>query len=570
MTRTRAVLVPALIVVFAVASGGWLLQRGVGMRANVYVHARVFEEVVERIEGHFVGEVDVDDLYEAAITGVVDHLGDPNSQFLPAARWEDERIRTQGEYGGVGLEVADRDGYITIVAPIPGTPGARAGLRPGDRIVEVDGRSVDGWVTDQAVDLLRGRPGTTVRMGIRRPGADAVIHFDVTRAQIHVPSVPFASMLDDGVGYVPLLVFNRTTTTEVRAAIDSLAAEGMTSLVLDLRRNRGGLLTEGVGLTDLFLDPGMDIVEIRSRASVPEKYAATASQAYPELPVVVLVGYGSASAAEIVAGALQDHDRALLIGSTTYGKGSVQSLFPLSGGNVLKLTTARWFTPSGRSIEMDAADQAARRDRGALTVRGDMAELEDLSDKPEFRSAGGRLVRGGGGIVPDLWVVQDMLGAIERDAFAKILASGGAFVTALQGWAVGYLQANPDLGRDFRITEADVADFRAALEERGAEIAMEDLQRARRSVILLMESEVALQAWGDGGRFERVAETDVPLRRAVELLAQSANQRELFLRAGSPLEDADARPAGEVPGAGAGAAGVGAAADGAAGGGSRR
>ena len=385
MTRGRAVLVPALVVVFAITSGGWLLQRGVGMRANIYLHARVFEEVVERIEGHFVGEVDVDDLYEAAIAGVVDHLGDPNSQFLPAARWEDERIRTQGEYGGVGLEVADRDGYITVVAPIPGTPGARAGVRPGDRIVEVDGRSVEGWLTDQAVDLLRGRPGTTVRMGIRRPGADAIIHFDVTRAQIHVPSVPFATMLDEGVGYVPLLIFNRTTTKEVRAAIDSLAAEGMTSLVLDLRRNRGGLLTEGVGLTDLFLDPGMDIVEIRSRASAPEKYAAMVDQSYPDLPVVVLVGYGSASAAEIVAGALQDHDRALLIGSTTYGKGSVQSLFPLSGGNVLKLTTARWFTPSGRSIEMEAADQAARGDRGVLTVQGDVAELPELADKPEFR-----------------------------------------------------------------------------------------------------------------------------------------------------------------------------------------
>lgn len=554
MTRGKAVLVPALVVVFAVTSGGWLLQRGVGMRANIYLHARVFEEVVERIEGHFVGEVDVDDLYEAAIAGVVDHLGDPNSQFLPAARWEDERIRTQGEYGGVGLEVADRDGYITVIAPIPGTPGARAGLRPGDRIVEVDGRSVDGWLTDQAVDLLRGRPGTTVRMGIRRPGADVVIHFDVTRAQIHVPSVPFATMLDGGVGYVPLLIFNRTTTKEVRAAIDSLVAEGMTSLVLDLRRNRGGLLTEGVGLTDLFLDPGMDIVEIRSRASAPEKYAALVDQSYPDLPVVVLVGYGSASAAEIVAGALQDHDRALLIGSTTYGKGSVQSLFPLSGGNVLKLTTARWFTPSGRSIEMESADQEARGDRGVLTVQGDVAELPDLGDKPEFRSAGGRLVRGGGGIVPDLWVLQDTLVVSEREAVRKILASGGAFVTALQSWVVGYLQEHPDLEPDFRLTEADLAGFRTALEERGADISMETLQRAGRSVALHMESEVALQAWGDRGRFERIAGTDAALGRAMQLLTAAEDQRELFLLAGSPLVEAEAQPVGEGPAAGDGSA----------------
>lgn len=550
MTRGKAVLVPALVAVFAVTSGGWLLQRGVGMRANIYLHARVFEEVVERIEGHFVGEVDVDDLYEAAIAGVVDHLGDPNSQFLPAARWEDERIRTQGEYGGVGLEVADRDGYITVIAPIPGTPGARAGLRPGDRIVEVDGASVEGWLTDQAVDLLRGRPGTTVRMGIRRPGADVIIHFDVTRAQIHVPSVPFATMLDDGVGYVPLLIFNRTTTKEVRAAIDSLAAEGMTSLVLDLRRNRGGLLTEGVGLTDLFLDPGMDIVEIRSRASAPEKYAAMVDQSYPDLPVVVLVGYGSASAAEIVAGALQDHDRALLIGSTTYGKGSVQSLFPLSGGNVLKLTTARWFTPSGRSIEMASADQQARGDRGVLTVQGDVAELPELGDKPEFRSTGGRRVRGGGGIVPDLWVLQDTLVAGEREAVREILASGGAFVTALQSWVVDYLQENPDLEPDYRLTDADLSGFRTALEGRGADISMETLQRARRLVVLHMESEVALQAWGDRGRFERIAGTDAVLGRAMQLLTAVEDQRELFLLAGSPLAEAEAQPVGEGASAG--------------------
>ena len=541
MSRSRTVLVPTFVALFAVVSGGWLLQRGVGMRANVYLHARVFEEVMNRIEGHFVGEVDLDSLYEAAITGVVDRLDDPNSQFLPASTWENERIRTQGQYGGVGLEVIDRDGYITIVAPIPGTPGARAGLRPGDRIVEVDGRSLDGWVTDQAVDLLRGEPGTTVEMGVRRPGAEAVVSFEVTRELIRVPSVPFAAMLEGGVGYVPLLVFNRTTTREVRAAIDSLAAEGMTSLVLDLRRNRGGLLTEGVGLTDLFLDSGMDIVEIRSRTSPPEKYSARDRQSYPELPIVVLVEYGSASAAEIVAGALQDHDRALLIGSTTYGKGSVQSLFPLSGGNVLKLTTARWFTPSGRSIQMDVADQRARGEHGVLTIRGDLTEHPDLDGKPEFRSTGGRLVRGGGGIVPDMWVMQDTLSADEREAFREILNAGGSFVTALQSWVVDYLQAHPDLEPGFSVTETDLASFHASLQERDADLPMETLLRARRSMAFLLGSEIALQAWGDRGSFLRVARSDAQLTRAVELLTAASGQEELFELAGAAT--ARAQPA---------------------------
>ncbi len=540
MTRARTVLVPTLIAVFAVTSGGWLLQRGVGMRANVYLHARVFEEVMNRIESSFVGEVDLDSLYEAAITGVVDRLEDPNSRFLPAAMWENERIRTQGEYGGVGLEVIDRDGYITIVAPIPGTPGARAGLRPGDRIVEVDGRSLDGWVTDQAVDLLRGEPGTTVQVGIRRPGAEAVITFEVERELIHVPSVPFAVMLEDGVGYVPLLVFNRTTTQEVRAALDSLAAEGMTSLVLDLRRNRGGLLTEGVGLTDLFLDPGMDIVEIRSRASTPERYAARDRQSYPDLPIVVLVEYGSASAAEILAGALQDHDRALLIGSTTYGKGSVQSLFPLSGGNVLKLTTARWFTPSGRSIQMDVADQRARGERGVLTVRGEVAERPGLEDQPEFRSSGGRLVRGGGGIVPDLWVMQDTLSADEREAFREVINFGGSFVTALQSWAVSYLQAHPGLEPGFPITDDDLASFHTSLQEREADLPMATLLRARRSMAFLLGNEIAVQAWGDRGSFLRIAASDAQLGRAVELLSAASGPEDLFALAGSPLGQVEA------------------------------
>ncbi len=533
MTRSRGALVPGMIALLAVASGGWLLQRGVERQDNVYLNARLFEEVLGHIREDYVGDVDVEELYEAAISGVVDLLEDPNSQFLPAARWEDERIRTQGDYGGVGLEVEDRDGFITVVAPIPGTPGANAGLRPGDRIVEVDGESVEGRVTDQVVDLLRGEPGTDVRMGIRRPGMEAIVHFDVTRERIHVPSVPFAALLEGGVGYVPLLVFNRTTTEEVRAAIDSLAAEGMTSLVLDLRRNRGGLLTEGVALTDLFLDPGLDIVEIRGRSAPAERYRARREQRYPDLPVIVLVAYGSASAAEILAGALQDHDRALLIGSTTYGKGSVQTLFPLAGGNVLKLTTARWFTPAGRSIQMAAEDQRSRVERGVLTVQGDVAERPDLEGKPEFNSARGRLVRGGGGIVPDLWVLPDTLAVDEREAVREILSAGGMFWTVLRNWVVAYLRENPGLESGFEIGEAEMAEFQAALVARGVEVPLATLRRAGRSMRWLIGGEIAEQAWGDRGRFERGAQDDAQLARAVALLRAARDRMHLFELSGS-------------------------------------
>lgn len=550
MKATRTTIVPALIAVLAVASGGWLLQRDVGMDANVYFQTRLLEEVVSRIDRYYVDEVQVDDLYQAAVRGVVEQLGDRNSQFLEASAWEDVRIRTQGEYGGVGLEVDQRDGHITIVAPIPGTPGARAGLRPGDRIVEVDERSVEGWLLDQAVDLLRGEPGTTVRMGVRRPGMERTMSFDVTREVIHFPSVPFAKMLDGGVGYVPLRIFNGTTTAEVRSAIDSLMAVGMTSLVLDLRNNRGGLLTEGVGLADLFLDEGSDIVEIRGRNTAPEIYRSGDRQEYADLPIVVLIGHGSASAAEIVAGALQDHDRALLVGATTFGKGSVQSLFQLSGGNVLKLTTARWYTPSGRSIQKEYADQLARAESGVVTLPGDAAERPDLGDKPEFMSSGGRLLHGGGGIVPDLWVLQDTLTTVEYAAVRKIVETGSEFYVAMRNWAVRYLQARPGLQPGFRITDADLASFHADLVARGAEVEMDDLQRARRYVTYHLGAEVALQAWEDQGRFERVAAEDQQLGRAVELLLAADNPLQLFEFAGTPLAGA-----GEAtPRTGAGAA----------------
>ncbi len=536
MSKGKAVAVPAAIAVLAVATGGSLLQRDVGLGANLYVQARVLEEVLNRIERHFVDEVDVEELYDAALESVVQSLGDPNSALLQAPDWEDMRIRTRGEYGGVGLEVAPRDSFVTILAPVPGTPGSRAGLRPGDRIVEVEGRSVVGWSTDQVAQLLRGEPGTSVRMGVRRHGVERVIPYELTRAVIQLSAVPFALLLEGGVGYVPVEIFNGTTTAEVRAKVDSLVGEGMESLVLDLRRNRGGLLLEGVGLSDMFLDAGSSIVEVRGRSSPVEHYRAGADQEHSAMPIVVLVGYGSASASEIVAGALQDHDRALLIGAPTFGKGSVQSLFPVSGGRVLKLTTARWFTPSGRSIQKEPRDQLLTTENGVITLWGQVVQHPDLTDRPRFASAGGRVVHGGGGIVPDLWVLPDTLTADENEAVRKLFAFGGQYVQARQSWAVRYLQEHPALEPGFVVSDADLADFHALLAEREVEMTFEELLRARRTVEYDLGSEVALQAWEDRGRFERNASFDAQLRRALELLRAARSPDDLFRLAGVQAE----------------------------------
>ena len=528
MTRAKAVAVPAVIAVVAIASGGWFLQSDVGPGANLYLQARVMEEVVSRIERHFVDEVDVDDLYDAALESVVHSLNDPNSTLMQAPRWEDMQIRTRGEYGGVGLEVTQRDGFVTILAPVPGTPGSRSGIRPGDRIVEVEGQSVEGWSTDQVADLLRGEAGTSVRMGVRRHGVERVIHYEITRAVIQLSAVPFAVLLEGGVGYVPVEIFNGTTTSEVAAKVDSLVGEGMESLIVDLRRNRGGLLLEGVSLSDMFLDAGASIVEVRGRESPVEHYRAGTDQELPAMPVVVLVGYGSASASEIFAGALQDHDRALLVGAPTFGKGSVQSLFPVSGGRVLKLTTARWYTPSGRSIQKEPSEQLVTTENGVITLGGELVRFPNLKDRARFASAGGRVLYGGGGIVPDLWVLPDTLTAEESVAVRTLFAINGEYVRAMQNWAVRYLQDHPALEPGFVITDVELADFHAMLVEREVEITLEELHRVRRTVEYHLGSEVALQAWEDRGRFERNAAFDAQLQRALELLRAARSPQDLF------------------------------------------
>ena len=544
MKRSTTLLAPGLVFALAFVCGGWFLQKDLGPGANIYIHARVIDEVMRHIEDDFVEEVDTDSLYQAAIYGMVERLDDPNSRFMGARDWENERIRTQGDYAGVGLEVGMLDGFVTVLAPIPGSPAARAGLMSGDRIVEVDGESVEGRSSGQAADRLRGEPGRAVGIGVRRSGREGILRFDVERAVIHVPSVPFATMLTGGIGYVPLVIFNRTTTDEVRAAVDSLAAEGMTSLILDLRGNRGGLLTEGVGLADLFLDRGKPIVEIRGRSAAPEEYLAATAQAYPGLPLVVLVSGTSASASEILAGALQDHDRALLIGSATFGKGSVQSIFPLPGGNMLKLTTARWFTPVGRSIQKDLAGTVADAGRRPVTVRGEPVERPDLEDKPLFTSAGGRVLRGGGGIVPDIWVQDDTLSTTGRIALEEVRIAANGFFAALQNWAVNYLRQNPGLEPGFEIADSDLADFHASLLERGAELPLETFLRASSAMAYQMGSQVALLAWDEPGRFGRVAGGDTQLQRAVELLGLAREQSELFTLAASPAEDSVPAPGG--------------------------
>jgi len=534
----RSVTAPIMVALFSVAAGGWLLQQGVDRAENVYVRARVLQEVVDRVESSFVDEVDAEQLYDSAINGMIRDLGDPHSSFLPARDYEDLRIRTEGEYGGVGLEVVYRNGYVTVVSPIPGGPGGRMGIRAGDQFYEIEGVAADTMVTDQAVELLRGRPGTDVSIKMLRPGVEEPIDFTITREEIHLMAVPFAMMLENGVGYVPLQTVRETSTEEVRAAVDSLRQEGMQGLILDLRGNLGGLLDQGIGVTDLFLDSGQGIVETRGRAlDQNDVYSAQRPDQYPGMPIVVLIDDASASAAEIIAGALQDYDRAVLIGETTFGKGSVQSLYRLTGGDVLRLTTAKWYTPLGRSIHLEPEQREEMEPSHTLSISGQMIEAVDIEGRPEFQSAGGRTLYGGGGITPDLFVSPETLSEEEVAAVQRLFARAGGFSVALFNFGVRYVGEHPDLEVGFSVSAADLAAFQASLPDFEAGIDPEDFQAAERFVRYHMEREIALQAWGDAGEFSQLRSHDRQLQRAIELLGASSTPAALVATVESARPD---------------------------------
>src|SRR6476659_5753756 len=356
-----------LVAIISFLSGGWLLQRGVASVGNVYQQARLFDDVLGHVSAYYVDSIGETDLYDQAARGMLEELKDPYSVLLTGDDYKALTEQTSGNYAGLGIQIDVRDGWITVVAPLPDTPAERAGVQTGDQIIEVDGKSTEGWKNDEAVKALRGESGSQVSITIRRSGIPDPINFNLVRAQIPIRSVPPGTMFDGGGGYIQLNPVSETSAAELKQEIISLKGKGMKSLVLDLRLNPGGLLDQGVEVSDLFLDAKQEIVSTRGRArgSTKQFYDA-ARQTWPDLPIVVLVNDGTASAAEIIAGALQDHDRAVVIGTPTFGKGLVQTLFPLGEGVALKLTTARWYTPSGRTIQRVAHDEEAQAEQAAL------------------------------------------------------------------------------------------------------------------------------------------------------------------------------------------------------------
>jgi carboxyl-terminal processing protease len=526
-----------LVAVISFLSGGWLLQRGVASDGNVYQQARLFDDVLGHVSTYYVDSIGETDLYQKATTGMLEQLKDPYSVLLTGDDYKSLTEQTSGNYAGLGIQIDVRDGWITVVAPLPETPAERAGIQTGDQIIEVDGKSTEGWKNDEAVKALRGDAGSKVVITVRRAGITEPIKYRLTRAQIHMRSVPPGTLFDSGVGYISLNPVSETSAEELRQEIAAMKAKGMKSLIMDLRGNPGGLLDQGVKVADLFLDSRQEIVSTRGRARGSTKeFYDEARQAWPDLPIVELVNDGTASAAEIIAGALQDHDRAVVVGAPTFGKGLVQTLFPLGEGIALKLTTARWYTPSGRTIQRIAKDEEDQAAQAAMAAVADTVpgapdkESSDsaLKERPIFHTDAGRVVRGGGGIVPDLVVRPDTLTAPERE-FAKALGNAlPQYRDALTSIALEAKKTHGVKSESFKVTPQMRQQVYERLSAHDVKVSPAVFNGAGPLIDEQLGYEVARYVFGRPAEFRRKATNDLQMQTAMGLLRKAQTPKELL------------------------------------------
>lgn len=518
--QSRAVIV-ASVLGTALVSGGWFMQRGFRPPST----SRLFDQVVRHVQQHYVDTLADTVLRRKAVEGVLNELEDPHSVYLDAQRLARLNESTTGRYAGVGVQIDVRDGWITVVAPLPGTPADRAGVESGDRISEIDGRATEKWTSDEALKALRGTPGTRVRLTVNRPGVEESLAFTLTRQEIQYHAVQNALMLRDGIGYVDLTTFSEEAATDLRRAVDSLRRAGMTGLVLDLRGNPGGLLEQGVEVADLFLDPDQLIVSMKGRTpDANREYVDRKPQPFARLPMVVLVDSGSASASEIVAGALQDHDRAAVVGTTSYGKGSAQSLFPMPQGGALKLTTALWYTPSGRSIN--------RVRREGDDESGDGIDIRpDSAPTPRFPTDMGRRIPGGGGIRPDVVVAERAISEAERIFERAVGGQLPRFRDALTSFALDAKARRSVTSPHFAVTPAMRDDLFARLRSRGVEMERTVFDAASPLIDRLLGSTITQYVFGRQAETARAAREDATVVTALDLLRGAATSRQVIERA---------------------------------------
>jgi carboxyl-terminal processing protease len=519
MSRTRRAVVGAILVAVPIVAGGFVWQN-----REARDGAMLFDQVLRRVSERFVDTVDATALYEKAARGLVAQLNDPYTVLYSPKEFAAFTQGTNGRYAGVGMQIEDIKGTITVVRVFPNSPAAGAGIAEGDRIVMIDSAAVRGWIVDSVSSKLKGEPGTRVRVRFNRPGVTDPINAVFTRATIHIPAVPFVTMLDGGIGYIPVQGFNETASAETIRGLQDLQRQGMKSLIIDLRNNPGGILEEAFVMSNLFLPKGKEILSYRGRADMNERFVAQEDAMLPNLPLVVLVDDGSASASEIVAGALQDHDRALIIGTTSFGKGLVQSLFRLDGGYALKMTTAKWTTPSGRSIQRPRKFVNGRfvEEEAPDSLESDSARHA----RPAFRSDAGRVIYGGGGITPDITVRPDTLTTAEQKAARQIAGKLQEAYSTLSQYAE---ELKPQIrSTTFTVLPEWRQEYFRRLTAAKVPVDAATFFGATSYIDRFMGNRIAKSAFGDSTVAKRQFDEDTQLQRAVQLLRRGASQRDLF------------------------------------------
>ena len=540
MSRNRTA-VAAFLLLIPIVAGGFLLQEPPA-RAN----GRLLDQVMSLVSQRYVDTLASTELMARAARGLVRELEDPYTELFSPEETEEFSRGTNGRYGGTGMLLAEEDQrLVTVQRVFPNTPAEDAGVAEGDRIIAIGDSSATEWGLNKVSERLRGEPGSKVKVSFARPGVDLPIRLTFTRREVHIPAVEYSTLIG-GVGYIPLQTFNENAADEVRDAVRSLLANGATGLVLDLRDNGGGIVDQSLSISSLFLEDDQEIVSVRTRGEPDEVARASGARIAADVPLVVLTNGGTASAAEIVAGALQDHDRALVLGTTTFGKGLVQSLYSLDGGYALKLTTGKWYTPSGRSIHRERRITEDGRLLEGRLIDGkivedalDSTETEESRVKrPRYRSDAGRVVYGGGGIVPDFLVREDTLSTLAVEFLRSVAPKGQQIQIVLQQYS---LELRSQVERDYTLKPEWRRELLRRMSAAGVVIEPQYAAVADELFGDELDHRVARRAFGEAEAKKRDLKGDRALSRAIDLLNRSRSQRDL-------LRIASAAPDGRVDG----------------------
>ena len=464
--------VAVLAVLLSALAGGFFGSTALATQDQVSQQYRVFTSALAAIDREYVEDVPSDRLVYGAIDGMLKTL-DPHSTFFDPKAYAQLRERQEGRYYGLGISIQVIDGDITVMSLFEGSPAYRSGIRRGDVIARIEGQDTKNWTSEQAVRKLKGPKGTKVSISIRRPGYDKLIDMDVERDEVNIVTVRGAFMIDPTTGYIKLGDFSETSDREVGQALEKLTAQGMKRLVFDLRDNPGGPLDQAIRIANRFLPRGDLIVYTRGRIpNADQDYRGTDEPDYSG-PMMVLVNRNSASASEIVSGSLQDHDRALVVGETTFGKALVQSVYTISEKAGLALTTGRYFTPSGRMIQRPW--DAAFDEYVTYTLREQKGERDHAATELKYTDAG-RKVYGGGGIEPDKFFAGPAQG-FNPTRFGRSLNARSAFANYAERYAAegdtrmgAATEGKKRLGRGFAVTDAMVADFKVFLQNEKVKI----------------------------------------------------------------------------------------------------